>query len=289
VDALNTTTGFAHRGRLLAHVNLSGKNAGVLLDKVCDEVVSGCPKRKQLAMTIRGEVIATDPSGMLDSLLAGQSGQGWLERSLWLLDHAAGPEMEITTDTKGSPQMARPSESFEGALEGIVARRLNFQKSEPMRLFYPLAAGQAEWNAFLARLEPGFPGIAGTLRPLLASFVFGLSRILKATPEESRPPLVPGEVESFARLLALRMVNTRAVALHHEHEHRLAKVASYIRMKLREGPHSARDLMRLGHNLDAETCREALARLADAGVVEVTGKHWQLVVMTRSKSLTLHA
>ena len=289
VDALNTTTGFAHRGRLLAHVNLSGKNAGVLLDKVCDEVVSGCPKRKQLAMTICGEVIATDPSGMLDSLLVERSGHGWLERLLWLVDHAAGPEMEITAATKDSPQLARPAECYESALEEMATRRLNFHKPEPMRLTYPVSKGQTEWNAFLARLEPSFPGIAGTLRPLLASLVFGLSRILKATPEEGRPPFVPGEVEAFARLLALRMVNTRAVALHHEHEHRLAKVASYIRMKLREGPHSARDLMRLGHNLDAETCREALARLADAGVVEFSGKHWQLVAMTRTKSLTLHA
>jgi hypothetical protein len=289
VEALNSTNGFAHRGRLLAHVNLSGKNAGILLDQVCDEVVSGCPTRKQLATTVRGEVIATDPTGMLDNIVAARSGHGWMERMLWLVDHAAGPEMEITTDTKGSPQLARPAECFEAALEEIATRRLNFHMFEPMRLSYPLAAGQAEWNAFLTRLETDFPGITGTLRPLLASLVFGLSRILKAVPGECRPPFVPCEVEAFARLLALRMVNARAVALHHEHEHRLAKAASYIRMKLREGPHSARDLQRYGNDLDAATCREALARLADAGVVEFACNRWQLVTTTRTKPLTLHA
>lgn len=289
LDALNTTTGFAHRGRLLAHVNLSGKNDGALLGQVCDEVVSGCPKRKQLAAAIRGEVIATDPSGILDSLLVERSGHGWLERLLWLVDHAAGPEMEITAATKDSPQLARPAECYEGALEGMAARRLNFHKPEPMRLTYPISKGQAEWNAFLSRLEPSFPGITGTLRPLLASLVFGLSRIRNASHEDARPPFVAAEVEAFARLLALRMVNTRAVALHHEHEQRLAKVASYIRMKLRERPQSVRDLIRYGTNLNAETCREALERLADSGVVEFSGKHWQFVVMTRTKSLTLHA
>ena len=289
VDALNNTTGFAHRGRLLAHVDLSGKSAGTLLNQVCDEVVSGCPRRKQLATTVRGEVIATDPTGMLQNLVGEGSGHGWVGRMLWLVDHTAGPEVEITAAAKSSSQLSRPSECFAAALEDMAARRLNFHKPGPMRREYPLTAGQAEWNAFLARLEPSVPGITGTLRPVVASLVFGLSRILNAAPDDGRPRLVHAEVEAFARLLALRMVNARAVALHHENEARLAEVASYIRMKLREGPHSTRDLMRPRNDLDAETCREALARLADAGVVEFFGKRWQFVETTRTKPLTLHA
>jgi hypothetical protein len=208
---------------------------------------------------------------------------------LWLVDHTAGPGVEITAAAKSSPQLTRPAECFEAALEDMAARRLNFHKPGPMRLQYPVSKGQAEWNAFLARLEPSFPGIIGTLRPLFASLVFGLSRILVASPEEGRPRLVHAEVVAFARLLALRMVNVRAVALHHEKEHRLADVAKYIRLKLREGPHSVRDLMRINNNIDATICREALERLADAGVVEVFGKQWQLVATTRTQKLTLHA
>ena len=34
---------------------------------------------------------------------------GWLERLLWLVDHAAGPEMEITGDAKWRTQLARPA------------------------------------------------------------------------------------------------------------------------------------------------------------------------------------
>ena len=289
VDALNNAIGFAHRGRLLAHVNLSGKNAGTLLNQVCDEVASGCPKRMQLAATVRGEVLATDFMGILKNLVKKDSCRGWVERMLWLVDHAVGPEMEIPAAAKSSPQLSRSSEFFKAALGEMFAQRLNFRKSQPMCLTYPVSRGQAEWIKFLARLEPSFPGITGTLRPLVASLVFGLLQIIKAAPEEGRTRLVPTEIEAFARLLALRMVNARAVALHHEHEHRLAKVASYIRMKLREGPHSVRDLMRPRNDLDAEICREALVRLADAGMVEFAGKHWQLVATTRTKPVTLYA
>jgi hypothetical protein len=288
VDALNTQTGFAHRGRLLAHVNLSGKNAGALLDRVCDEVASGCPKRKQLATTVRGEVIATDPAGMIQNLVGEGAGHSWLDRMLWLVDHAPGPEVKTTAAAKSSPQLSRPSECFEEALEEMAARRLNFHKPGSMRLEYPLTSGQAEWNAYLARLEPSFPGITGTLRPMLASLVFGLSRILVASPEEGRPRLVHGEVEAFARLLALRMVNAREMMLDGHHQRKVAKVAKYARLKFREGPHSVRDLMRLGNNLDAETCREAVALLADAGLVEFNGKKWQLADTARTQKLTLH-
>ncbi len=289
VEGLNTTTGYAHCGRLLAHINLSGRNTGKLLNQVCDEVVSGCPKRKMLAASIRGEVIATDPTGALGNLVGEGSGHGWLERMLWLVDHAAGPEVEITAATRSSPQLSRPSECFEAALEEMVTRRINFHQPAPMRLEYPLTAGQAEWNAFLARLEPSFHGITGTLRPLRASLVFGLSRILNAAPDDGRPRLVHGEVEALARLLALRMANVRAEILDQQRERLIEALAAGYRLKLMEGPHTIRDLQRRTNNIDADTCRLAMERLLNRGDAVCRRGKWQLDPSVTPYALTLDA
>lgn len=289
VDALNKTIGFAHRGRLLTHVNLSGNNAGALLDQVCDEVVSGCSKRMQLAATVRGEVIATDFMGILKNLLKKDSCHGWVERMLWLVDHAVGPEMEITAAAKSFPQLSRSSEFFKAALGEMVAQRLDFRKSQPMCLKYSVSRGQAEWIRFLARLEPSFPGITGTLRPLVASLVFGLFQIIKAAPEEGRTRLVPTEVEAFARLLALRMVNARAAILDLKRDKLIETLAAGFRLKLMEGPHTIRDLQRRSNNIDADICRLAMDRLLNRGDAVCRRGKWQLDSSIKPQVLTLDA
>jgi hypothetical protein len=289
VDGLTAAMSCANRGRLFIHTTLSEKDGATLLAQACGELVSGCPKSKKLGVSVRGEVIATDPTGSLDVLLAKGAGRDWLERMLWLSDHAAGPEIEITDSIKEEPRLDQVGACFDAALEEMVVKRFNFHKPIPEIFEYPYARSQADWNAFLARYESSFPGIAGTLRPLWASLLFGLLMIVRAAPKNNRPQLHVARVDAFARLLVMRMVNARELLTHSEKEKRLAKAAKYIRMKLREDAHSARDLQRLGNDLDAETCREALARLADAGVVEFFGKRWQLVATTRTKPLTLHA
>ena len=178
---------------------------------------------------------------------------------------------------------------FDAALEEMAARRLNYHKPQPMTLRYPFAQRQVEWNAFLARLEPRFPGIAGTLRPLWASLLFGLTRILETVPAEEQPRFNPGHVDAYARLLAMRMVNARAVILD-EHRHKLIEnLAASFRLKLMEGPHTVRDLMRRSNDLDADTIRKALERLADSGLAVYRGREWQLSSSTPSRALTLDA
>jgi hypothetical protein len=289
VEALKNITNFAHRGRILAHINLSAKGAAALLAEVGEELASGCSKSKQLATMVRGEVIATDPAGLLETLVRKDAGHGWVERMLWLVDHAAGPEMEITDAAKTSEQLSRPCECFKAALDKIFAQRLNFHKPVPMSPQYPFTAGQAEWTTFLARLEPSFPGITGTLRPLIASLLFGFSQIISAATEEERPQLVPAEVEAFARLLALRMVNARAVMLNEHRRKLIETLAASIRLKLIEKPHTIREIQRRCNNIDADTIRIALERLADSGLVVYRGRNWQLSSSSTSSGLILDA
>jgi hypothetical protein len=288
-EALKSITNFAHRGRIFAHLNLSVKGAAALLAEVGDELASGCPKSNQIATMVRGEVIATDPAGLLETLVRKDAGHGWVERMLWLVDHAAGPEMEITDAAKTSQQLSRPCKCFKAALDKIFAQRLNFHDPMPMRLQYPFTDRQAEWTAFLARLEPSFPGITGTLRPLVASLLFGFSQIISAATEEERPQLVPAEVEAFARLLALRMVNARAVMLNEHRRKLIETLAASIRLKLIEKPHTIREIQRRCNNIDADTIRIALERLADSGLVVYRGRNWQLSSFSPSSSLILDA
>lgn len=289
VEGLHTAMGFANRGRLLAHVNVTGIKGGTLLGLVCDELVSGCPNRKQLAMGIRGEVLATTPAGMLDSLLAEQSDHGWLERMLWLVEHPTGPEPEITGDTKNGTKLGQVGHFFDAALEELVARRINFHKPQPMTLGYRFAQRQVELNSFLARLEHSFPGIAGALRPLWASLLFGLTRILEAVPAEELPRFNPRHVDAYARMLAMRMVNARAVILDEHRRKLIENLAASFRLKLMEGPHTVRDLMRRSNDLDADTVRKSLERLADSGLAVRRGREWQLAPSTPSRGLTLNA
>lgn len=289
-DGLAKAMSFANRGRLLIHTTLSAKAGATLLAQACEELMSGCPQRKAIGASVRGEVIATNPTGSFDGLLANGAGRGWLERLLWLCDHAVGPEIVISETSAKEPKMDRVSECFDAALEEMVARRFNFHKPLPVTFEYSVASSQADWNAFLVGYESRFPGIAGTLRPLWASLLFGLSRILQAAPVEGRLRFSATQVDAFARLLALRMVNARAIILEEERRQHLESLTTSFLLKLAEGPHSTRELMRRSNRLDSLTCREVLENLSHRGQVVCRNKQWKLAsTYLPSPTLTLDA
>jgi hypothetical protein len=234
-------------------------------------------------------VIATDPLGLLDELVAdGDKQHGWLNRMLWLSEHNAGLAFTVGDDKETSPLYQRAGERFEKAFETVGIKRLDFQKSEPMQLSCEFAARQAEWNLFLRGLEPHFPGITGTLRPLPASLFFGLWQMVLADDKGSREFDIDG-VMAFARLLALRMANTREMLHFDGHQARLEALAAKIRCKLADGPLTVRELTRKTHRLDAPTCQEVLGRLADSGMVVRTGSRWKLAPSRTPQALTLDA
>lgn len=288
-EGLASVLDFANSGRPLVHTALSDDGDHALLARVCSEVMSGCPKRSLLSGSISGQVIATDPFGMLGGLLCkGGKGTGWLQRLLWLSDHATGPAFELPNVAATGPQLRRLGELFECAIESVAAKRLNFRMPEPMRVRCEFGRGQAAWNAFLHGLEPRFPGITGTLRPLPASLVFGLLQMTKECEDSSRPQLAMDDVVAFARLLALRMVNARELMLHEGRSKRLDTLATNIRLKLADGPLSIRDLTRKSNRLNAATCQEVLERLAESGLVVRTGSRWQLTALKQHQTLTLN-
>ncbi len=286
VDGLTAAMSCAHRGRLFIHTTLSEKDSATLLAQACGELVSGCPKRKTLGASVRGEVIATDPTGALDVLLANGTGRDWLERLLWLSDHAAGPEIEITASIAEDQRLDQVGVCFDAALEEMVVKRFNFHKPIPAILEHPYARSQANWNAFLARYESRFPGITGTLRPLWASLLFGLEKIVSAAPADQDFQISPNHVEALARVLTLRMVHQREVILDEARRKYWESLAISFRVKLMDGPHSIRDFQRKTNRLDAATCCKVLERLVDSGVAVRRGSLWHLANQDRSKTLT---
>jgi hypothetical protein len=168
-------------------------------------------------------------------------------------------------------------------------RRFNFHKPIPAILEHPYARSQANWNAFLARYESRFPSIAGTLRPLWASLLFGLLMIVCAAPKDDRPQLHVARVDAFARLLVMRMVNARALIMQEQRSKDLESLAASFRLKLMEGPHTVRELMRRSDNLDANTARETLELVFVRGDAVCLGREWKLANFPKSPALTLDA
>ena len=287
---LDSAIGFANKGRLLVHTALTRKADAALLENVIREVVSGCPRRTLLAVGIKGEVIASDPHGTLDELLADRKDRGWLGRMLWLGDHADGPKFVIHGAADAMPGLRQIGDWFSLAVEDVAATRLNIHKSSPMELKLPMSGGQIRWNTFLLGLDPRFPGIAGTLRPLWASLVFGLYKIVSAAPADQRIQFSTKHVEALARVLALRMVHHREVVLEEGRRQFIEALAASFRLKLLEGPHTVRDLMRRSDKkIDADTAREALELLTYGGSTVCRGRAWQLASSTSSRALTLDA
>lgn len=288
-QCLSSAMNFAQRRRLLVHTSLSRQTGAKLLVHACEELVSGCAQRKGVGAGVKGEVIVTDPTSALDGMLANDLAAVWLERMLWITDYAVGPQIEITSVDAKQPQLPRIDYVFEEALEKMITRRLDYQQPQPDHFSYAVSANQCEWNAFLAQLESRFPGISATLRSLWASLLFGLVRMIEAAPSDERIKISIPQIDSFARLLAMRMVDTRAVILQEYRQKQVEILCSKFLLKLVEGPQTLRELIRRFDRIDASTCREVLERLTQLGLVKFRNKQWALNNSQPPHTLTIDA
>jgi hypothetical protein len=287
-EGLANSMKFAHRGRLMAHTNLMKRDGAKLLTNAFEELVTGCPRRTTVSSSIRGEVFATDPMASLDSLLTSEDpAADCLERMLWLCDQSVGPEVEIPSSVANQPKLNRVNVCFECALNGMMMRRFNFHETKPVEMKIRFAPAQVKWNAFLGKLEPRFPGIVRTLRPLLASLTFGLEKIINAASVDGLIKFSIHQIFAFARMLALRMSNVRALILDEHERVRLENLAASFHLKLMEGSHTVRELMRRSDNINAHSCRLALELLVNRGQAVCSGRKWQLVNLT--PALTIDA
>jgi hypothetical protein len=282
----------AHRGRPLVHVALNEAADCGAYAKAANHLVNGCQLFQPKSRSARGELIVTDSCNVLAEAVRGGNA-GWLSRLLWLSDHSAGPAFEAKAERADHAKLDRMGVRFEWSLRLAWVRRIQTGEDEPEKLSCDFRALQSGWVRFLVGLEPSFPGITGALRSLPANLLHGLLQIRQGIKEvpKGAPDLHPGWVLSFARLLALRMVNARELILRDSQRARIESLAESVQRKLGDGPLTVRDLTRKSHRLSAADCEASLGVLLSKGLVTRTGNVWCLsqaaTTQTPTQALTL--
>ena len=268
---------FSHLGHPLIHVGIHDAAACSRFDECCTAVMDGTLTVGTLSETVRGFVIATDPFETLANIIRASDGKGasWLMRTLWLTDSTAGPECGEITSGKATVKLDRIQARYDAAMDKAWGERLDYTKAVPEDVQCDWPKFQAEWVGFLKSNEAELPGITGTARSLLATLVFGLTKLANAWKAEGFKWYID-DIAALARWLIQRMANAKATMLHTERRARLRRVAQRIALRLAEGPHSERELTRSIHRLLVGECSLALNLLVAEGVVVRSDERWQL-------------
>lgn len=268
----------SHLGRPLLHVGVGNPKDFSRFEQICPTIMDGRITHTETMKTIRGTVMVTDPSGVLnEAIKADLPDTQWISRLLWLVDGDAGPETGKAADDKTLIPLDRLSVRYETAMKAAWGERLNCLTIAPMMLGCEFSRSQVLWMTFLKTLEPQFAGISGAARNLLATLRFGLRLIVNATEISKGFEWFTGEVEALARFLVQRMVNARAAMLHSAEDEHRELLMEKIFSKLAEGPLEHRAIVRKFHSLPTTQCLELLNYLEDRGRVALVDSKWQRV------------
>ena len=218
----------SHLGRPLVQVAFHDAADCGAYAKAANQLLNGCQLFQPEIRSVRGEMIVMDASNVLAEAVRGNvAGTHWLSRMLWLPDHAAGPAFESKANSADHAKLDQVGERFVRSMNGAWGMRTHAGEDKPEKFSCNFRAHQSGWVRFLVGLEPSFPGITGALRSLPASLLYGLQMIrqgIKETPE-GVPNWYLDWVLSFARLLALRMVNARELILRDSQRARIEALA----------------------------------------------------------------
>jgi len=267
----------SHLGRPFVHLGVAGPADLERFGTDCLALMEGRLALPGGDEVIGGTVVVTDRNGALDEAVQGGSlAAKWASNLLWLVDGKAGPELG---DFNGS-ETAIPIEGIEGAYTAAMGtawgRRINGWSDGPVTLEVDFAEAQARWIDFLKSNEKDFPGIAGALRNLYATLIFGFHQMFKAAGVPTGFTWHHGQVEALAVFLVHRMVNARAVMMRSAEIAKMRRVQAGILGRLVDGPQDLRDISRRFKNHNSGQCLVALHDLEMAGKVERGGDGWRL-------------
>ena len=200
-------------------------------------------------------------------------------RTLWLTDSAAGPELGSIQPNGVTVKLDQIQARYDTAMNAAWVARLDYSEAVPNAVSNTVKCDwskfQAKWITFLKGMEAELPGITGSARSLLATLVFGLYKVASAWTVDNFV-LNSDDIAALARWLIRRMANARAAMLHTQRQARIRSVAHRIALRLAEGPHSERELIRRIHRLLISDCSLALTLLTVEGVVVRSDDRWQL-------------
>jgi hypothetical protein len=280
----------AHRGRPCLHVELDKAPHFARVARQCLDVMDGRGSTGLYSQTIRGTVIATDPSGILGEAMRTEGAAGQLvSRMILLVDGNAGPEpgkLEANTKLVALDSLGM---RYRTAMEQAWGSRLDHRKPGPVLLSYDFHPQQARWIAFLKTQEAAVPGITGTARNLLATLVFGLTQIVYSTRAAQGFDWSQQQIEALARFLVHRMANARSAMLYSAQSARRLVLEEKILQKLQAGPLDVRGITRKFHSLTAGQCLDVLLDMeADGKVLRIDERLWQARQSTSSATSALH-
>ncbi len=263
-----------HGNRPLVSLSLRAPEEATSYTETCNALLSGPYPVGEFGETVAANLIVTDPGNVLTRIaLTGGDKIAWIGRMVWLIDGKTGPDATENTPAPDQFHVSDTGGRFGGALNSVLAKRMNNQDPGTIVHAFDLIDAQIRWATYLKKMESRLPGITGTARGLLATLAFGLIELAKA-PSCERPTVTPEGVEALGRWVIQRMANARVAMLGTAEIERKRQLAKRVYSKLGDGKFSKRDICR-AFTIPAARCEEVLTVLEPAGLVRRVGGEWE--------------
>lgn len=270
-DLLSSQLVHCHKQHPLVHVSTGDLAQLSRVEGTCLGIMDGCSLPGKVPIHVKGFVVARTSVDVLKQFV--ESGDaGWPYRTLWLVEEPLGP---LSTRNANQVRLDRVQGRYAAALESLLAKRLGEGPAPTIGGY--ISSEQSRVVKHLKQLDQEIPGIAGALKNLFPTLIFGMYHIVNSCPAPEGFKWGLQSIASLAIHLADRMVHSFKSMLHADYLAERERILAFIHQKLAERPHSARELTRRHNKLPIPWCRLALEELRAAGAVSLEGNLWQLL------------
>jgi hypothetical protein len=270
-DLLSTQLVHCHMQHPLVHVSIADLAQLSRVEGTCLGIMDGCSLPGKMPIHVKGFVVARTSAVVLKRLVESRDDARWPYRTLWLVEEPLGP---LAPRIANQVRLDHVQGRYAAALESLLANRLGEGPASTIR--GDISKEQNRVVKHLMQLDQEIPGIAGALKNLFPTLVFGLHHIASSRPARDGFKWHLQSTASLAIYLADRMVHSFKLIRHAEFLRLKQKLAASFCQRLQEGPHTDADLCRRHNKLRVGLCREVLEDLRSAGVVTCEGSMWQL-------------
>jgi hypothetical protein len=268
--------GSCHLGKPIMTIRIPDAASIKSRDSIFLAITDGVTLNTELPYQVQGRVLASTSSAVLKELVEQGANDGIIGNALWLTGGSFG-------SWSWPKQQKAPKVSLQAHYENVLSHVMGARftgHAVKLRITSETAAACMEFAQYLHTLEAQMPGIAGSLRSLIPTVIFGLSILYGCHRNPESKPLddLNSVLSDLSRALAQRMVNHRQVILQAEQLKRLHHLAGALYTKLQDRPHTVRELIRRSNRLTVAECRDALHYLASMGTAtSVDGDVWHLI------------
>ena len=261
-----------HKQHPLVHVHISDLAQLSRAEGTCLGIMDGCSLPGNVPIHVKGFVVARTSVEVLKRFVESRDDISWPYRTLWLVEEPLGP---LAPKIPNQVRLDGVQGRYAAALESLLANRLD--EGPAPTIGGDISRGQERVVKHLVKLDQDLPGVAGALRNLFPTLVFGLHHIASSRPPREGFLWHLQSTASLSIYLADRMVHSFKQLRHADYLAERERILAFILQKLAEGPHTDRDLTRRHNKLPMPWCRLALEELRAAGAVTCDDKCWQLV------------